>query len=96
MKFHTCGLLAIAAFVSCFLASAQALAHNAYITNGVRVGHRHGDKSGDRHDPRRQQPPRLRLHHPAELCRHPRVFQTVTARVPRTWPSSLEVFMPQP
>src|SRR6266404_2469698 len=26
--------LAIAAFVSCFLASAQTLAHNAYITNG--------------------------------------------------------------
>jgi YVTN family beta-propeller protein len=33
MKLHLCRLLAIAAFVSCFLASAQTLAQNAYITN---------------------------------------------------------------
>ena len=33
MKLRICRLLAIAAFVSCFLASAQTLAQNAYITN---------------------------------------------------------------
>ena len=33
MKLRTCGLLAIAALVFCFLASAQSLAQNAYITN---------------------------------------------------------------
>ena len=33
MKLRICGLLAIAALVSCFLASAQTLAQNAYITN---------------------------------------------------------------
>ena len=33
MKLCVCGLLAIAAFIFCFLASAQALAQNAYVTN---------------------------------------------------------------
>ena len=33
MKIRVCGLLVIAALVSCFLASAQTLAQNAYITN---------------------------------------------------------------
>ena|ERR1700730_7177537 len=33
MKLRICGLLAIAAFVSCLLGSGQSLAQNAYITN---------------------------------------------------------------
>src|ERR1700746_3239808 len=35
MNFRISGLLAITAFVSCFLASAQTLAQNAYITNAL-------------------------------------------------------------
>jgi YVTN family beta-propeller protein len=35
MKLRICRPLAIAAFVSCFLASAQTFAQNAYITNFI-------------------------------------------------------------
>jgi hypothetical protein len=38
MQLRFCRLLAIAAFVSCFIASAQTLAQIAYITNDGREG----------------------------------------------------------